>query len=569
MRIEDVRRLTGPNLLGPGPLVLTELVLDAGETADAVVALWRGELARFRAAVGLTPVEPQVPRAGPGWVAVVFEAPLDEMMADAEAAEWAGLSTIELLGGRPALPLEPKRTEVAAILEKDRNPRLLELELEARRRVVPFLWDDDEVSLGHGRRSVTYPLHALPEPSTIDWSRLGAVPVALVTGTNGKTTSSRLLARMVAESGRRVGLSCSDGVSVGLERVREGDWTGPGAARLVLRHREVEFAVMETARGGILRRGLACDACDAALLTNVSDDHLSTFGIENLDGMAEVKAVVARSVRPGGVVVLNARDARLMALAPRLNAEVILFADLEHDASAEAAVADHLELGGRALVARGGEIVELNGKRARSLLPIASVPITFRGAARYNVENALGATATAMGLGISHAAIVRALEGFGSADNPGRGETHDRGGVTLFLDYAHNPEGVAAALAVARTLRRGSAGRLFVITGSAGDRTEREIESICAAIHAAGTAGVFLRELAGYLRGREPGVMPALFRRFLVAHGFQPAAITDVGSEVAGLEAALREARRGDVIALLAHVEREAVRQWLTPPPLA
>ncbi len=563
MRLEDARRLTGRNLLGPGPLVVAELALEPPERVDDVVAAWRTQLARMRGALGLSPDVTPVLRAGRTWVVAGFGAPIDELMAGAEATEWAAWSATEVLAGRPPLPLEPKRAEIAAILERDRDPRLLALQAEATRRGLAFLWDDEEVSVGHGCRSMTWGLRALPEVADVPWARLGRVPVALVTGTNGKTTSTRLLARMVAQTGVVVGSSCSDGVAIGAQSLRTGDWTGPAAARLVLRDPTVEFAVLETARGGILRRGLACDDVDAALITHVTDDHLGTFGIDDLDGMAEVKAVVARAVRPGGRVVLNARDARLVALAARLTTPVSFFADLERDPSAAAVIDAHAARGGHAVVARGGEVLELQGGAESRLTSVAAVPLTFGGAARYNVENALGAAAMARGLGLDTAAIVRALEGFGSADNPGRGETHLVGGVTVFIDYAHNPDGVASALSVARALLRHPHSRLAVITGSPGDRTDAEIEAVVRNLRQARVDRVFLREIEGYLRGRAPGEVPALFQKLLRAQAFAPEAIVQVSTEVEALERAMAQAQPGDVVALLVHVERQAVRAWL------
>jgi cyanophycin synthetase len=553
MRLEDARRLTGPNLYGSRPLVLAELRLDACEGPASVSRDLEAALNRLRAALSLPPVALRVLKATPSWVAVAFDAPLDEMLVGAELLEWAASDA----GG----PSEPKLGELRALLARDRSPRLPALEEEATRRGVPFLWDDELVSLGHGKRSVSYPRHELPEPEAVPWDSLGAMPVALVTGTNGKTTSTRLLARMVQEGGRAVGSSCSDSVTIAGTTVREGDWTGPAAARVVLRSPEVEVAVLETARGGILRRGLAVDAADVALLTNVSDDHLGGYGIESLDEMLEVKAVVARAVRPGGTVVLNARDARLVALAPTLQAAVTWFADLDGGAD-ERLVAAHLSAGGRAVLARGGELVVAEGATQTPLLPVAAVPITFGGTARYNVENALGATAAAVALGVPREAIARALQTFSAADNPGRGEAWTRDGVTVLLDFAHNPEGVSGALQVARALL-GPGGRLSVITGSAGDRSDQELETICGRITAAGPAHVYLRELDHYLRGRQAGEVPAIFRRALGNLGLGEERISVVGSELAGLEAATREARAGDVVALLVHVERAPVRDSL------
>ena len=170
------------------------------------------------------------------------------------------------------------------------------------------------------------------------WDSAGRIPVALITGTNGKTTTTRLLARVAREAGKKVGMSSSDTVTIGTNVIEQGDWTGPAAARIVLRSHEVDFAVLETARGGILRRGLAVDEADAAIITNVSEDH-SGYGIDDLDQMAQVKAVTVRAVKKGGTVVLNAHDRRLVALIPSLAAEVTLFADLDReDAGAREAI---------------------------------------------------------------------------------------------------------------------------------------------------------------------------------------------------------------------------------------
>lgn len=215
------------------------------------------------------------------------------------------------------------------------------------------------------------------------------------------------------------------------------------------------------------------------------------------------------------------------------------------------------------MVARDGQLFCLRGATETPLLPISAVPITFGGAARYNVENALGATAAALALGLALEAIRTALQSFTAADNPGRGETWTHAGVTLFLDFAHNPDGVRPALQLARSLRKAPGGRLMLLTGSAGDRSSAELEAIVDRIHEAGPTLVILRELPHYLRGRAPGEVPAIFRRALKARGFPDARIFEAISEVAALERALTEARPGDVIALLVHVDRAEVRAFL------
>ncbi len=537
MRLDDARRLTGPNLYGARPLVLLELFLDEGETADSARQLVQARLTPLRARVGLGEVALRVLRSQQGWVALAHDAPLDEMLVGAELLELC--CQAELSSG--ANPTEA----LAGQLAQQRDPRLPALEAEARRRGVPFLWDDETVSLGHAKKAQHFKRGALPPVEVIDWTALGAIPVAMVTGTNGKTTSTRLLARMVQEAGWRVGMASSDAVSIAGRTVHEGDWTGPAAAREVLRSPEVEVAVLETARGGILRRGLACDAIDVALLTNISDDHFGSYGIHTLEDMAQVKGVIARAARH---VVLNARDPHLRALPLGQGPEAVTwFADVDGGAAPPPQSA-------RAVVARGGQVVSIRQGVETALLAVSDVPITFGGTARYNVENALGATAAALALGVPAQALVRALRSFTATDNPGRGETWTREGVTLFLDFAHNPDGVESALRVARSLLAPT-GRLTVITGSAGDRTDAELSGICERIAAAKPIAVFVRELEHYLRGRRPDEVPAFFERRLGA--------LRATSEVDALTRATAPAQSGDVIALLVHLERDEVRTFL------
>jgi UDP-N-acetylmuramyl tripeptide synthase len=564
MEFQDARRLTGPSFLSLRPLVVVELGCAPGDEADRAVALYREELARMRAALGLaSEIEPVVFRHAKG-VVVGYEAPIDVMLAHAEASEWAGMSAAERSLGRAALALEPKRTEIAEMLRAQARPRLLALAEEARRRSLPFSWDDELVSVGAGARSRSFSPSALPAPEEVDWASLGAVPVALVTGTNGKTTSSRLLSRVMREAGRAVGNTSTDGVVIGDETVERGDWTGPAAARLVLRDPRTELAVLETARGGILRRGLAVDSADVALITNVSDDHLGGYGIDDLDTMTRVKGVVAEIVPERGVVVLNAKDPHLHALASRVAARVVFFADLDAgDAETRARIERHVAAGGEVVVAEGDRVVVRGPGGARVVTGVSSLPITFGGAARFNVENVLGVVAAAIALGARDDAVARALVGFRVSDNPHRGQLHERHGVRVLLDFGHNPEAVRAVLRLVAALIEARPGRLFVVTGSAGDRSDDEIVAVAQAIAAAGPERVLVRELHAYLRGRAVGDVPRLFGEAFERAGIGAERFAVVESEVAALESLFREARPGDVIAVLVHVDRDPVRAFL------
>jgi len=571
MQLVDTRRLTGPSHLSRAPLVIVEIALDPRDVLEHVCAVYRTELTRMREVFGFSARPDIVRRTHVGGVVLGYEAPIDVMLPCAEMSEWAALSAARVLQGHAPSPLEPKRAEIATMLEQQKNPRLLALREEAVRRDVPFIWDDEIVTLGAGRRSASYPRTTeLPEVASVPWEKLGRIPIALVTGTNGKTTSSRLLARIATEAGLRVGVSSTGGVTVGATMIEDGDCTGPGAARTVLRHTEVDLAVLETARGGILRRGLAIDDCDVALITNVSDDHLGLFGIDDVPAMAEVKGVVANAVRKGGTAVLSGHDAHLVALARRLACDVTVFATLEGRLHGEdpafAVVAAAREKGERSVFTHDGAIVIANGKDGATLLRIDEVPITFGGAADYNVQNVLGVVGAAVALGIPRDAIARGLRAFGMKDNPGRGQLVTVGGVDVLVDFGHNPEGVRAVMQLVERLRAktpGSGGRLTVVTGSPGDRPDREIEEVARVIQEARPDRVLVRELPDYLRGREPGDVPEVFRRAFLAAGLSESAFGMAASEVDALERSLEGARPGDVVALLVHVEDVAVKAFL------
>jgi cyanophycin synthetase len=569
MRLVDARRLTGPNHLARAPLVIVEVALDPSESASAACDAYLTELLRMRAAFGLVGDVTMLTRLHHGGAVFAYEAPLDTMLACAEMSEWAAESAAEVLASRPARSVEPKRAAIAEMLERDHDPALVALAAEARRRGLPLLWDDDVVSLGTGRRSQTFAKAEMPAVDSVAWDTLGAIPTVLVTGTNGKTTSSRLVARIATEAGLCVGITSTDGITVGSELLEDGDWTGPAAARIVLRRADVDLAVLETARGGILRRGLAVDTCDAALITNVSDDHIGLYGIDDVGAMAEVKGVVAKAVKASGTAVLNARDPRLVALAKGLACKVTFFADLEGPgeasvAAARAVIDDHRARGGRAVFTRAGDIVAVTGSDAsaeETVVRVDELPITFGGAARYNVENALGAVAVAQALDLGSSAIPRGLRAFGMSDNPGRGQVVVRDGVTVLLDFGHNPEGVRAVMQLVGSLR--GAGMLTVVTGSPGDRSDQEIVDVARTLAEARPDRVYVRELGEYLRGRQPGDVPALYRRSFLELGLPAESFAVALSEVDALERAFSDAKPGDVIAVLVHLELKEVQAFL------
>ena len=300
-----------------GPGAIAEVAFEAGTDPDTALAAWRAAITAALTALAW-PVELHLRRHDDGrghpGADLVFAAPPDDLYLATEINDWAiAAANLTVREGTPAdpTPLLPAwRDAITAELQ----PRVAALRREAAARDLPVLADDDGLTLGHGRRALTWPARLPPDPEAVPWDSLGRVPIALVTGTNGKTTTARLLARIARKAGFTPGNTSTDGMSVAERPLEPGDWTGPAAARTVLRHPEVDLAVLEVARGGILRRGLAVDRCDAAAVLNVSADHLGEYGIHDLAAMARVKAVVGSIVAPHGRVVLGADSPPLVDL---------------------------------------------------------------------------------------------------------------------------------------------------------------------------------------------------------------------------------------------------------------
>ena len=304
MRIQDARRLTGLNLQCTEPAAIVEVAFEPSECPELSLQSWRDALdalaPRLPFELGLKSVRHY--RRG---AALVCAAPIDALYAAVEANEWAVAAATAELAEEEQPCVEAALHRIRTIYGEECSPELLRLQSAAKSRGIPVLWDDDEVSLGYGRYSQTWPRESLPSVDSVPWERLKTVPVVLITGTNGKTTTARLVTRILKEAGLTVGNSSTDGISINGSLVEKGDWTGPGAARAILRHPEVEVAVLETARGGILRRGLGVSHCDAAIVTNVSEDHLGEYGIHTLEGMARAKTLVFDAVHDGGYRVVT------------------------------------------------------------------------------------------------------------------------------------------------------------------------------------------------------------------------------------------------------------------------
>ncbi|HUF36521.1 MAG TPA: Mur ligase family protein [Gemmatimonadales bacterium] len=552
MRVLDSRRLTGPGLVLDRPGAVIDLEVGPERREEAIEA-WRAAAGRLLAAVGWSGETVHVRRFG-GGASLAFTAPPDALYAAAELNESAWAAAEAVLAGRSPSPEDIDLPGLAQSIAAERNPALLALREAALACGVTFLHGEERVSVGSGRGVRIWPERALPAPAEVDWSGVHDVPTALVTGSNGKTTVVRLLAAMAAATGRVAGLTSTDAVRVGGRQVDTGDYSGPEGARLLLRQPEVEVAVLETARGGLLRRGLAVGRADAGVVTNVADDHLGEFGVETLEARAETKLLVARAIGPGGRLALNADDPVLVAAAARLGAPLAWFS-LDP--------ASPLLLGGAAAatVADGAVVLREAGRR-ETVARVDEIPIALGGAARHNVANLLAALAAAGALGIPPGAAAETLRRFGRdpSDNPGRANLLELGGVRVLVDYAHNPHGFRALAAVTASI---PAQRRLVLLGQAGDRSDAALRDLAAAALALEPDRVVVKEMDRYLRGRAPGEVPGILAAEFRRLGVPADRVSEGGTETAAVRQALAWARPGDLLVLALHQDREEVVELL------
>ena len=553
----DSRRQTGAGALLDGPGAALEVVVPE-PLRPAAAAAWRRRARALADALGWADA-PLVARPFPRGLSLAVGAPVDALYtaADLNEAAWAAARTEVEGTDAPDVQAQANRLRQRAADEAD--PALAALVAEAEHRGVPLVWDDDAVTAGLGARGRTWPAGALPRPDDVDWDVLGAVPTALVTGTNGKSTTVRMVAGMARAAGETVGTCSTDAVTVGGETVERGDFSGPQGARTVVRDRHVTVAVLETARGGLLRRGLPVPRVTAAALTNVADDHLGEYGVETVEALGDVKMIVAKALGPGGVLVAPADEAQAAA-AVRRQLDVLAARGVRVDWTALDPNAPDLPAGGRlaATVVDGHVALADGGGGWRALCAVEEIPAALGGAARHVVRNALTAAALGHALGLADGAVAAGLRAFRSDadDNPGRANRFAVGGATVLVDYAHNAHGLRA---LAETSAHWPARRRLVMAGAPGDRSDRDLAAVAETLARFGADRFVLVDLPNYLRGRSPGEVPARLADGLRRSGVAEAAVVRLDSPEAGARDALGWCGPDDLAVLVTLDERDAV----------
>ena len=507
---------------------------------DTLQASWKQAVRQLHQDLGWT--EPSFcAKTRVGGLSIAFDGPIDRLYAGIALAEvaWA------CCNGQ--LPSADDYSHITERAEEEANLALLVLQQTAAQKHAAFLWDDDEVSVGYGASARVWPARSLPAPADINWSDAHRLPIGLITGTNGKTTTARMSAQILQHAGHAVGLTSTEGIWINDREIDDGDYAGPGGARLALRQHAATAAVLETARGGLLRRGLGIDQADAAVITNIAADHLGDFGSRTLDELLEIKWIISRAVREQGTLILNADDDRLVAHAREHAGRLSWFSLDPDNRTAQFRPVD-------------GWLSREQGKQLHQLCRIDEIPLTLNGAARHNVANALAAAALCSSLGADDSAIAAGLTSMRPDDNPGRGNLYELGGVRIMVDFAHNPHAISMLAELASAL---PAKRRLLAFSQAGDRTDELLRECARCAWTMRPDRIIISELSKYARGRLPGEIFTILRNQLMDDGCPGPEIIHVDEELEALNHALDWAQEGDLLIMLILSDASTVRAHL------
>lgn len=368
-----------------------------------------------------------------------------------------------------------------------------------------------------------------------------SIPLVSITGTNGKTTTTRLIAHALSLLGHKVGMTTTGGIYIDNQCIYKGDTTGYTSAMTILMNKEIDAAVLETARGGIIRKGLAYDLADVAVITNITEDHLGIDGINTLEQLAGVKALVGESVKSDGYVVLNADDMASRAIVDRMMSNII-FISMDKD---NPLVRQNIKKGGQGVYTYNGYIYVEKDGNAVPLIRIDKINITFDGKLKYNIENSMAACAALIGLDVDYSIIKKALTTFNCDENqnPGRFNMFNVNDRTVILDYGHNMEGYRAVLESLKSMKHT---RLIGVIGVPGDRLDSNILQV-GNISGSYFDYIYVKEDIDK-RGRRDGEVAKLLEDGVLSSGFCKEKLETILEETSALEKAIDNSAAGDII---------------------
>ncbi|MCB0277911.1 MAG: Mur ligase [Calditrichaeota bacterium] len=549
IQMTDSRRLTGPNLLLNGAGAIIDVACP-NDHRQVVANLWKDELLNLLKLIGWEK-ETIKYRFFENGLNLAFSAELDSLYSATELNELAFHIACRKLEGEKDITANGQFETIRQHLSDEQNPHLQELIKLAKSKQISFLSDDETFSLGLGKYSQKWQVSQLPHPDEVNWSKFRDIPVVFITGSNGKSTTVRLLASILNSAGLKTGMTSTDFIRIGDQIIDHGDYSGPGGARTILRHPIAEAAVLEIARGGILRRGLPCDCAIAAAVTNIAEDHLGDYGITQIDEMAQTKLLVRKGLKKNGILVINADDPVLMAELQKIDdkPEICYFSlnktNFKHQVCLD----------------KKSIYYTINGE-TELICNVDNIPITLNGAARHNVANAMTAIALAKANHIKNEAILRGLKRFKGDlnDNPGRGNYFKIKGMTILVDFAHNAHGMRS---IVETVQAIPSSRKILMIGQAGDRSDADIQNLARQAAEMKPDIIIIIEIAKYLRGRKSGEVPAIFRHEFEQIGYSGDQLIECDGSLNGTKKAIELGKSGDLLILFALSDREQVFRYL------
>lgn len=413
-----------------------------------------------------------------------------------------------------------------------------------------------EVNAAPGIRMHLYPSVGKPRnvakdiinflfPSDIDCQ----VPIVSVTGTNGKTTTVRLIHHVLKLCGKTVGMTNTSGSYIGDKCICRGDNSGPLSAKLLLSNKEIDAAVLETARGGIIRKGLGYDLADVGIITNITEDHLGLDGIETLEDLAFVKSLVVEAVKENGAAVLNAEDSMTPWILKRVKARLFLFYKCKKPAWL-GEINEYVSA-----FTNNGKIKINDRERTLEVIDVDDIPITCGGLVECNIENCLAAVSGLYALGVPVAVISDGLRSF--TDNAGRFNLYELDGFRIMLDYGHNPAGYEQVI---KSCKKLGWNNLIGVIGMPGDRQDSAIRAV-GEMCADAFSRIIIKEDED-LRGRKPGDVAGIFHDSILSRGYDKNAVTIINREFDAVKAAISLASSGDLVVIL-YEKLEPIQKYL------
>jgi cyanophycin synthetase len=554
--LDSSRRVTGPGLLWEKPGAILDVFTDHFDKHE-VADVWTQEIQSVLDAVGWSQSLLKVRIFDTG-LNLAISASIDLLYSAVFVVETSWHLAASKLLGEEANEFDGMISDLLEVISMEQNPPVITLQNIANEKEIDVLWDDDFVSLGHGKGSQKWGINEMPTPDQVNWHALHNVPVALITGTNGKSTSVRLSTAIAEAAGLVAGSTSTDYVKLGDDVLDYGDYSGPGGARMLLRDKRLEIAFLEVARGGILRRGLPLTQATAAIVTNIAADHLGEYGVNTVEHLADTKFAVAGTLSKDGILVLNADDELVVNNGLKSKNNICWFS-LDHK---NPQILEARKARGLCCWNQDDILHYFDGRDVTLKIAVADIPITMGGAARFNVHNAMGALCLAKAMNIPDKAIIKGLTNFTSTpdDNPGRCNEFIVNGARVFVDFAHNPHSINA---ISDMLSNLPAKQKYLLIGQAGDRSDQDIIELTKGAIRFNPDTVVTMDMVDYLRGREFGETAAIIKEECIKSGIEKSSIFHFPSPSEGAKFIINQLVPGDLVLLLALAERDKIFKLL------